>query len=196
MLNLSILSYCLNMRQSKKCTMRKQERSGCSTNNSKFVTFESLDEPLVSEIISLIGPNQYRFVAMINRKFLRLYTQLFPQNTNTYINTSTLNHAKIVFEELEFIKYYDKFYPSDQLCRFAIENGNLPLLKYLHSQKCHCSNEGPSFARNGHLHILKWLKKRIFLGIWMVFYWYYPEFFRLRSCCRRESFWNPQMGQI
>ena len=135
MLNRSMLSYCFNMRQSKKCMMHKQECSGCPTNNSKFATFESLDEPLVSEILSLIGPNQYRFVAMINRKFLRLYTQHFPQNTNTFINTSTLNHAKIVFEELKFIKCYDKFYPSGQLCRFAIKKWKLTVAEIFPFQK-------------------------------------------------------------
>ena len=129
-------------------------------------SFENLDIPLLREIVSFIGPNQYRFVAMINGRFRMTHLQLYPQNTNTYINVSTLNHAKIVFEELKYIGCYDKFYKGDQLCQFAIENGNLPLLQFFHSRKCPFPSEAiscSSAAKNGHLHVLIWLHGNIFI---------------------------------
>ena len=80
-----------------------------SSRSDKNSPLESLDVSLLSEIILLVGPNQYRFVALINRNFRTLHAQLFPQNTNTYINISTLKHAQIVFEEMKYISYYDKY---------------------------------------------------------------------------------------
>ena len=123
---------------------------------------ESLDDPLLSEIVAFIGPNHYRFVAMINRRFHSLHLQLYPQNTNTYINISTLNCATIVFDEMKYIKCYEAFYKGDKLCRLAIENGNLPLLKFFGAKQCPYPSYDVachSAAANGHLHILLWLRE-------------------------------------
>ena len=53
---------------------------------------------------------------------------LFPENTkNTYLNASTLSHARICWEEID----PENFYLERTLCRSAAQHGNVWTLQYL-----------------------------------------------------------------
>jgi hypothetical protein len=65
-----------------------------STNSPKESSpFDNLD--ILQHIISFVGKNQYRFVAIINQNFQQVYLQLFPENRKTYFNTSTIEHISM-----------------------------------------------------------------------------------------------------
>jgi hypothetical protein len=106
---------------------------------------ETLDTLQV--ILSFVGHGHYRFVAILNRQFKDVYTQLFRSDTRTYLSLSTLDLAKICYEE--------SMEHQPVLCRCAARYGNLEVLQYLHSMGCKwdcstCHNA----AKYGHLHIL------------------------------------------
>lgn len=91
---------------------------------------ERLDVSLISEIISFIGPNQYRFVAGINKSFRWAHLQVFPYGKKTALNASTLELAKICFGELN-VK--TNVFLKCELCQSAARHGNLAVLQYLRS---------------------------------------------------------------
>ena len=118
--------------------------------------FHMLDGFLLKEIISFVGPNQYFFVASIHTKFYNAYRDTFPQQTTTFLNASTIEHAKFCWEE--GAKNTEEY--QVMLCHSAAAHGNIPALQYLHSMKCKwdartCSKA----ARIGHLHVLQWCRK-------------------------------------
>ena len=62
-------------------------------------TINDLDDLLLSHVISYVGRGQFRFVAILNRRFHTIYTETFLNDTSTYLNTSTLELAKICVQE-------------------------------------------------------------------------------------------------
>jgi hypothetical protein len=90
-------------------------------------------EDIVQHIVSLVGTNQYRFVAAINSDFKAAYLQLFPSNTKPYINGSTRKHAEISIES----RYYDD--PGGRatvLCDAVVRHGDVATLQYLLGSSC------------------------------------------------------------
>ena len=63
-------------------------------------TINDLDTTLLSEILSFAGPNQYYFIATIDRRFKETYSQVFPNNKMSFVNASTVEHAKFCYELL------------------------------------------------------------------------------------------------
>ena len=83
---------------------------------------------LLSEILSFVGPNHYYFIAIIDRRFQEAYLQALPNN-KTFINVSTVKHAKLCHQEMK-CGNYNKFDLS-KLCASAAKSGNLLALQYL-----------------------------------------------------------------
>ncbi len=113
---------------------------------------------LVSEIVSSVGINQYRFVASINTSFRDAYSTVFPKNQSTARNASTLEHAKICWEEMD--RNYRYVYGQRKLCRSAAKHGNLPALMYLRGFHCEWDERTCSgAAQSGHLNVLQWCRE-------------------------------------
>ena len=93
--------------------------------------FDNLDVALLSDIIAFVGEHQYRFVAIVSRQFQATYSYLFPENRTTYLNASTVEHAKICWEEI-----HQKNYDNQILCMSAAIHGCLPALQYLRNVNC------------------------------------------------------------
>jgi hypothetical protein len=112
-------------------------------------TLEDIPSELfIQHILPFVGRHQYRFVAAVNRNFHTAYVTAFPKKV-TCFNVSTIEHAKICF--LEIHRPYHHFI----LWSLAAREGNLTLLKYLHSISCKwdsrtCANA----ALNGHLDVI------------------------------------------
>ena len=118
---------------------------------------DNVDVALLSEIISFVGINQYRFVSTVNRTFQRTYFNLFAKNRWTYLNASTVEHAKICWEEID--QNADRTQAG--LCVSAAKNGCILALQYLRDVKClWCSQTCSIAARNGHLNVLQWCCER------------------------------------
>jgi hypothetical protein len=153
------------------------------------MSIKDLDDLLLSKIISYVGQNQYRFVATLDRRFHKHYAQLFPNDTSTYLNASTLEVAKFCVEELRHDSLFgtkfcslelaykrfpwEIFYRLFWICQSAAKLGNLPALDFVLSEflckfpdKC-CKKElykeferiCSNAARNGHRHILLYAKE-------------------------------------
>ena len=52
-------------------------------------------------VVSFIGQKHYRFIAIISQSFHSAYAQEFPKDTTTKLNASTIEYAKICWEELK-----------------------------------------------------------------------------------------------
>ena len=118
------------------------------------VTSPFENEDILSNVLSYVGPTQYRFVAMINQNFKAIYLKLFRNDKTTYLNASTVGHAKICWNE---ITPGNRNRQESKLCNYAAMRGSLPALQYLHSvhcpwdeYTCRCA------AENGHLEILQY----------------------------------------
>ena len=123
----------------------------------KSETFERLDEVLLAEIAAFVGPNQYRFFAAVDRRFQKVYLLRFQKNgKKTYINASTVAHAKICFEEIDRNKKdFEK-----KLFRSAAKYGQLLVLQFLRLVRCDWDhNVCKNAAAYGHLHILQWARE-------------------------------------
>jgi hypothetical protein len=108
---------------------------------------------ILQQMISFVGPNQYRFVAAVRQDFKAAHLQLFPNNKQTYINVLTVKHVKIYLKECE------DAYQSTKLCNAATQHGNLSVLAYLRSLNCRWDHHTCSKAAQfGHLHILQYLR--------------------------------------
>lgn len=123
---------------------------------------EKLDVSLLSEIVAYIGPDQYRFVAIINQNFRTAYRNAFQDDReDTCMTAITLEHARICFEE-GLARNYDadscmKQYYETKLCSSAAKYGNLPALQYLRSVECPWNENVCTFAAtNGDLNMLQW----------------------------------------
>ena len=115
-------------------------------------------------VISFIGPKQYRFMAVICKGFHAAYVQQIPNDTETKLNASTIEYAKICWEEMKHSLYYQKdqlawHYQRRRLACSAASYGNLPALQYLRSVGCEWCEWTCAFAAgNGHLHVLQWCR--------------------------------------
>jgi hypothetical protein len=84
-------------------SVKRQKTDGMSEDINKIIDtdvssiFQNVD--ILRAIVSFVGMNQYRFVATINKDFMATYLKLFPNNKETYINGSTVNHATICVVE-------------------------------------------------------------------------------------------------
>ena len=144
-------------------------------------TMNDLDDLLLSHVISYVGRGQFRFVAILNQRFHTIYTETFLNDTSTYLNTSTIELAKICVQEHKVEK--NTFYLTETgywnfhcLCISAARAGNLSVLKYLltegvticcpkinddkirrtHNQICSHA------AKKGRIHILRYAKENDF----------------------------------
>jgi hypothetical protein len=110
---------------------------------------------ILEQIVSFVGKNQYRFVAAINKDFQATYLHLFPDNKQTYVNASTIEHAEISFE-------YHCRREEDLMCASAARHGSLSTLKYLQSYGYKWDLRTIYKAlKHGHLHILQYLHPTI-----------------------------------
>jgi hypothetical protein len=153
--------------------------SAVAKETTQIPTLEDIPSELfIQYILPFVGRHQYRFVAAVNRNFHTAYVTAFPKKV-TRFNVSTIEHAKICFDEWKIIKYRR---PSI-LCCIAARGGNLTVLKYLHSVQCPldtwtcdaghldvvkwCHEIGcpwdektcASAAENGHLDVIKWCRE-------------------------------------
>ena len=109
-------------------------------------------------VVSFIGPKNYQFIAVISKNFHAAYQQEFPMDsTTTKLNASTIEFAKICWEELKHPLPRQQYRLTDSAARF----GSLPAMQYLRSVGCRwdqwtCSNA----AQNGHLHILQYAREK------------------------------------
>lgn len=130
-------------------------------------------------IMAYIGHYHFRFVAGVNRTFYMAYTTYASNNSNmtsgtiryynsnnnnhipwidqetlTFYNVSTIQHAKICYEETT---------PPQRctLCALAAKDGSLHVLKYLVKElDCPWDVQTCSMAgRYGHVHILEYARR-------------------------------------
>ena len=52
-------------------------------------------------VVSFVGRKQYRFIATISQSFHAAYVQEFPKDKKTVLNASTIEFAKICWEDLK-----------------------------------------------------------------------------------------------
>ena len=125
-----------------------------SPSSSSLLIFSSVLEnvDVVKFIVEYVGPNQYQFVATINRSFHDAHSKVFPEGSTTFLNASTVELAKYCSDDLLDIGSQEK------LCSTAAKYGNLPVLQYLVSVDCEWDDVSCwNAASYGHLHILKWI---------------------------------------
>ena len=115
-------------------------------------------------ILSHVGPNQYRFVALVDRRFRDAYQETFRRNYTTYLNVSTKEHARISWKEIGVGKYqnFKKHTTKARrkvFWRTVIHQGNLMELGNLRAADCPWDDETCYFAAQfGHLNVLKWCR--------------------------------------
>jgi hypothetical protein len=108
--------------------------------------------PLLSEIISYVGPKHYLFIASIDRRFQKTYVETYPNDKSTYLNASTIGYARICHE----LNRGDSDHQR-ALSLSAAKHGNLAALQYLHAADCRLSDRVCTVAAlNGHLNVLQW----------------------------------------
>ena len=144
-----------------------------------FVTDE-----LWAEIFQFVGGKQFLFMATTSRRFRRIYTESFPDQTTTY-NITTNEHARICFDTgripqnhlrglwrtalrhdmlyvLYHLFYVYTFYDrSSQSTKIAAECGHVRALQWLvsiGSTLClKYSGISAIAAKNGHINILQFI---------------------------------------
>ena len=128
---------------------------------------------LFPHILSFVGKDQFRFIAAVNRSWKDAYTELFPHK-KTILNASTVEHAKICWDELGYDHssnnencdddddddYYRVGYEEETLlCRSAAKHGNLAALQFLRRVKCRWNERTcKRAAQHGHLAVLQWCR--------------------------------------
>ena len=125
--------------------------------SSKTPFFDRLDDSVLSNIVGYVGDGHYRFVAGINRRFRDTYSHVFPENTNTQINTSTIKHATICWEEWN----HTFFSKECAVCCSAARDGDIAMLQSLRSPPFNCLWDAgicPVAAVYGHLHVIQWCR--------------------------------------
>ena len=114
---------------------------------------ENMD--IVKLIISMVGKNQYCFIALVNQRWKQAYLDVFPRNRTTELNASTEEHARLCWEDLTGVR--NSTYLLTQLCSSAASHGSLPALQFLRSVKCSWDAETcKAAAKKGHFDVLKW----------------------------------------
>ena len=107
-------------------------------------------------IVSFIGPKQYRFIALINLSFHAAYIQAFPKDTETKLDASTVELAKVCWDELKLRTTNQQWQLSYSAARF----GCLPAMQLLQSVGCFWNESTCAYAaENGHLHILQYIRE-------------------------------------
>jgi hypothetical protein len=116
-------------------------------------TFDNLE--LLQHILSYVGTYQYRFIAAVSTNFKAAYQNVFPNDTQTYINAATIEHARICFECHILRTEWDG---NSILCCSAAQHGCLAILRYLHWMKCAWDiTTSHTAAQSGHLYIVQYL---------------------------------------
>ena len=105
-------------------------------------------------VVSFVGPQHYRFVAIISKSFKAAYAHEFPNDTDTVHDATTVEHAKICWGEMK--------YPTPRQQRDLSYSeacfGSLPAMQYLRSVGCQWDEETCVYAAwNGHLSILQYI---------------------------------------
>lgn len=119
----------------------------------QYVDWETFPTDILeNNIFPFVGMNQYRFVGGVCRVFEKAYRTLF--SVQTAINVSSVEHAKICFDELPLSM---KLSLQDSLCASAARNGNLVVLKWARYSECPWDAKVCSLAaNNGDLEMLQW----------------------------------------
>lgn len=101
--------------------------STITSESSSFeaAVLENLD--ILYVVLSFVGPKQYRFVAAIDQRFKETYLQMHQNNTETYLNASTIEHATICWNEIDHLNNSNQH----ALCASAAAHGNLPSFSVL-----------------------------------------------------------------
>ena len=119
---------------------------------------ENLD--VLRMVVSFVGNKNYRFVATVSQSFHAAYIQEFPKDRETKVNASTVEFARICWEEMSDLMYYNLTNLHRQLICSAAIFGNLPAMQYLRSVGCDWDKKTcESAAENGHLNILKYARE-------------------------------------
>ena len=116
---------------------------------------------VVQRIVSFIGPQQYRFVASINRTFRDTYQQAFPQDTTvTRLNVSTIDSALFCLSDIRNsirIPHQHRETLQVALCRSAAARGDLNILYHLRAVYCSWDETTCSTAAlHGHKVVVAW----------------------------------------
>ena len=105
-------------------------------------------------VVSFIGYKHYRFIAVISQSFHAAYVQEFPNDTETRLDASTEEYAKICWKEL---KHPISFRLQCRLSSSASAFGSLPAMQYLRSIGCQWNDKTCTYAAmNGHLNVLQY----------------------------------------
>jgi hypothetical protein len=83
-------------------------------------------EVLMNFIVPYVGDHQFRYVAAVNRKFYAAYTSVYNER-NTYYNLSSLDHAKLCYEDFRAVGTYEQ----NSLCARLARMGKLHVIWYL-----------------------------------------------------------------
>jgi hypothetical protein len=116
------------------------------------------NEGLLQEVLRYIGPNQYSLIAGINTTFHHQYRHIFPNQTSTAINVSTMALAEYFWRaHLLLSEEGARKQVEYQLSANAAKHGNIEVLQYLQSVQCAWDKRTCAYAaRNGHLHVIQW----------------------------------------
>ena len=135
---------------------------------------EKLDDDnfLLANILSYVGGHQYRFIAVISKRFRAAYDVAFPNDKFTHVNASTMEHAIICVNETKStnwhpISYRIKSWKLASFCNSAVKHGNLEVLQYLRAVRTDFFPKGCPMdsttctmaAMCGHLHVLQYAHK-------------------------------------
>ena len=114
---------------------KKAKKGPSTTPIESFATilattpFDIITIDMLKNIISFVGSVQYRFVAGVNRSFQEAYLEVFPENTDTFLNASTENLARFCWSEIGPNLWRHQMV----LCESAAKHGSIPSLQYLRS---------------------------------------------------------------
>jgi hypothetical protein len=128
--------------------MKEQEEDESTTTIS---TIDHLNIDIwTDKIFPFVGDYQFRFVAGVHPTFYQAYSITFPKK-QTYYNLSTLDHAKLCYEEIH------NQYRQSMLCAYAAKHGLLNVLQYLRGIGCPWNVWTCTYAaEKGHFKILQW----------------------------------------
>lgn len=80
-------------------------------------------EVLTNFVVPYVGDYQFRYVASVNRKFYTSYTTVY-KDRRTHYNLSTLEHAKLCYEDLRITGTYE----HKSLCAKLARMGKLHVI--------------------------------------------------------------------
>jgi hypothetical protein len=109
-----------------RCWWRRRRTMMCDT----ATTLDQLPPDLLTNIISFVGPYQYRWVAGVHRRWRTAYQSVFAEQ-KTYHDASTLALAQLCFQD-----NVRRCKEQRWLCAMAAQQGNLVVLQFLHQSGC------------------------------------------------------------